>query len=415
MKDHIPDAGSRDGDADVDAGGDANVDTGGDANDTDADNYGQLLDEFGAQHITDAHIQQLPEPHRMLRRRVFYAHRDISTVVDAANSDEELSVITGVGPSGQMHIGHILQFYFAKHLQDTTGARVFIPISGDEKYVVKDELTMADVRQHTLDNLRDLLAVGLDPEKTRIILDFDDADVIYPVATRFADDITRATAQAVYGAQQNVGQQFYPAVQAAHLLLPQLIHGSHASVVPVAIDQDPHVRLTRDIAGKTRYDTTKPAALLSKFMPGLTDPYKMSSSGDEPSITLTDDADTVQHKLTKYAYSGGQSTVEQHRSQGGNPAVDVAFLYLKFFFEKDDAQLATLEQRYRDGQLLTGELKQYAAESISQFLRQHQQRRRSIQSVSDELAAYRLKPREKAAVFSQIDADPIEDGESRHN
>ena len=45
---------------------------------------------------------------------------------------------------------------------------------------------------------------------------------------------------------------------------------------------------------------------------------------------------TVKRKINKYAFSGGQVTLEEHRKKGGNPEVDVSFQYLRMFFEESD-------------------------------------------------------------------------------
>ena len=48
-------------------------------------------------------------------------------------------------------------------------------------------------------------------------------------------------------------------------------------------------------------------------------------------------------KVNKYAFSGGQATVEEHREKGGNCDVDISFQYLKFFLE-DDERLEKIRQ-----------------------------------------------------------------------
>ncbi|NHN60361.1 MULTISPECIES: tryptophan--tRNA ligase [Halorussus] len=357
--------------------------------------YRELLDRFGADELTDDQIARFPDPHPMVRRKVFYAGRDVDRFLGAATAGETVSLVTGVGPSGPMHIGHAMHFYHAKHLQQRTGAHVYIPMSDDEKYFGKD-LSMADISEHARDNLRDLLAVGFDPERTRIVVDTADADVVYPLAVQFAKHLTQSTMEATYGRPDNVGLGFYPAVQIAHLLLPQLVHGPHASVVPIAVDQDPHVRLARDVAAKEAFDVTKPAALLSKFLPTLDGPGKMSSSDSAPAIHLTDDRETVQDKIQTYAYSGGRSSLDAHREHGGDPTVDVAYQLLAFFFEHDDATLDRLADEYRSGDLLSGELKNYAAERIADFLEAHQERRAAIDDLEAEFERYRLTGDERA-------------------
>ena len=117
------------------------------------------------------------------------------------------------------------------------------------------------------------------------MVDTAGADVVYPLAVGNAKSLPQAIINATYGEPLNVGISFYP-VQAAHLLLPQRIRGRHPTLVPIAIDQDHHVRICRAIATQRRYLVDKPGALLSKFLLSLEGPAKMSSSGDAPSIKL---------------------------------------------------------------------------------------------------------------------------------
>jgi tryptophanyl-tRNA synthetase len=376
--------------------------------------YEKLLEEFGADRLTRADVARFPD-HPMLRRGVYYAGRDVSAYLDAAatGSDADAdasdadaagdgthSIVTGVGPSGPMHLGHALVFYLAKELQDATGATVYVPLSDDEKYLSKD-LTFEEVGEATRENLRDLLAVGFDPKRTRFVLDSADADVVYPLAATFAKDVTMNQLEAVYGRPENVGMGFYPAVQTTHLLLPQLVEGAHPTLVPVAVDQDPHVRVSRDVAAKSRYPVEKPGALLGKFLPDLSGPGKMSSSEGE-AIYLTDDADAVEAKVLQHAYSGGRESVAEHREHGGDPNVDVAFQYLRFFFERDDDRLDDLAERYRSGELLSGELKLEAVDAITEFLDAHQRRRDALGDVGEELEPYRLTDAERERALEAV-------------
>ncbi|PSP55617.1 tryptophan--tRNA ligase [Halobacteriales archaeon QS_1_67_19] len=351
--------------------------------------YRDLLDRFGADELTDGQIDRFPGSHPMVRRGVFFAGRDVDRVLGAVEADEPLSIVTGIGPSGPMHLGHAMQFYHAKHFQERTGAHVYVPLSDDEKHFAKD-LSLAEIGDYTRRNLRDLLAVGFDPERTHVVIDTADADVVYPLAVRFAERVTQSTVEATYGRPDNVGQSFYPVVQIAHLLLPQLIRGRHATLVPIAADQDPHVRLARDVADKETVATEKPAALLSKFLPTLDGPGKMSSSDDAPTIRLSDDRETVAEKIRTHAYSGGRADREAHREHGGDPDVDVAFQYMAFFFERDDETLDRLAHEYRAGDLLSGELKAHAIERIADLLESHQRRREALGDLDAELEPYRL-------------------------
>jgi len=69
----------------------------------------------------------------------------------------------------------------------------------------------------------------------------------------------------------------------------------------------------------------------------------MSASAQESSIYMTDTQKMIKDKINKYAFSGGQTTVEEHREKGGNPDVDVSYQYLTFFLD-DDAEVEQIAQ-----------------------------------------------------------------------
>ena len=166
-------------------------------------------------------------------------------------------------------------------------------------------------------------------------------------------------------------------LQASDMLHPQLaeFEGNISVVVPVGIDQDPHLRLARDMSqriGEMKFQQL--SSTYHYFISGLKG-GKMSSSDENSFISLTDSSKEVEMKIKKYAFSGGRDTIEEHRSRGGNPDVDVSFQYLKFFFEEDDKKLAQIERDYRSGKLLTSELKKIAIDKINAFLKEHQARR----------------------------------------
>jgi len=109
-------------------------------------------------------------------------------------------------------------------------------------------------------------------------------------------------------------------------------------------------------------------------MPGLGG-GKMSASDPNSYIAPTDTPEEVKRKINKYAFSGGQPTIEEHRKLGGNPEVDISYQYLKMFFEEDDKKLKQIHDDYKSGKMLTGELKQYTINKINEFLKHHQKKR----------------------------------------
>jgi len=337
--------------------------------------YDKLVKEFGTSLISDKIKNKLDKCHPLIRRGLYYSHRDFDKWLEAHEKKKRVSVITGRGPSEKMHLGHLIPFLVAKSLQEEFDCEVFIPISDDEKFYVKPNLSYEDSMKFSYENILDLIALGFKPGKTFIFEDFVYTD-IYKYAARIAKRITYSTAKAAFGLvpENNVGWSFYPAMQAAHILFPQFVRGKHISVVPVGIDQDPFIRLTRDVAVYPEFGFDKPAALHSKFFPSLTGGAKMSSS-EGIAISLIDTPEEVKKKINKYAFSGGRDTLEEHRKLGGNPDVDVSFQYLKMLFEPDDKKLEKIEADYRSGKLLSGELKQILIDKINVFLKEHQQRR----------------------------------------
>ena len=101
----------------------------------------------------------------------------------------------------------------------------------------------------------------------------------------------------------------------------------------------------------------------------------MSTSDPDSTIWTTDSPEEVKRKINKYAFSGGQATIEEHRKKGGNPDIDVSYQWLCYFFEPDDKKLQELHDDYKSGKLLSGELKAYLIEKINAFLKEHQKKR----------------------------------------
>lgn len=96
-----------------------------------------------------------------------------------------------------------------------------------------------------------------------------------------------------------------------------------------------------------------------------------------------------QTKINKYAFSGGQVSVEDHRRLGGNPDVDVSYIYLTYF-EDDDAKLEEIYTSYKRGDLLTGELKKMTIELLQEYVQQFQEKRKLV---TDEVLEEYMRPR----------------------
>ncbi|ARM76098.1 tryptophan--tRNA ligase [Acidianus manzaensis] len=338
--------------------------------------YDKLIVQFGTQKITPEIKERVKklvgeDLHLMLRRDVFFSHRDFDKILNDYESGKGFFLYTGRAPSLGMHVGHLLPFIFTKWLQEKFKVNLYIEITDDEKFMRNIDLTLDQTRQYAYDNILDIIAVGFDPDRTFIFQDTEYIRNMYPLATKIAKKLTFSEVKATFGLDNssNIGIIFYPALQ----IVPTMFEKKRC-LIPAGIDQDPYWRLQRDIAESLGY--YKAAQIHSKFVPPLTGPEgKMSSSIPESAIYLTDDPKTVERKIMKYAFSGGQPTIELHRKYGGNPDIDVSFQWLYMIFEDDDAKIKKIEEDYRSGKLLTGELKQILVEKLNNFLENHRQKR----------------------------------------
>src|SRR2546423_1793608 len=182
--------------------------------------YERLIRDFGTQHIAGQLAKRLEgilsDAAYLVRRQVFFSHRDLNFVLDDYDKGKRFFLYTGRGPSGPMHIGHILSFYFTKWLQDKFKVNVYIQMTDDEKFLEeKRSLTYEDTQKWAQDNTLEVAAVGFDPDKTFIFQDTELVGHAYPMILKIARRINYSTAKSVFGftAETNIGMSFYPAIQ----------------------------------------------------------------------------------------------------------------------------------------------------------------------------------------------------------
>lgn len=346
--------------------------------------YNRLVEKFGTQPITPAIISKLKkmtgEVHPMLKLGYFFSHRDFDWVLDMKEKGEDFYLYTGRGPSGMVHMGHLMPWIFTKYLQDKFGSNLLFQITDDEKFLYGQDRTREETKRFTYENILDIIAIGFEPGKTKIIVDTKHIQHLYPLATEIAKRITFSTAKAVFGFTNstNIGMIGFPPVQAVPCFLPSVIEGKNTPVlIPAAIDQDPYWRMTRDVADKMGY--YKPAQIHSKFLPGLGMLGKMSSSKPETAIFTTDEPDIVEKK-TSSAFTGGQPTVSLQRQLGGNPTGCPVFWYLRYFFDTEKQSDERL-LKCRSGNLLCGECKADLAKGAVPFVKEFRKRREKAKNV----------------------------------
>ena len=337
--------------------------------------YEKLIKRFGTEKISvqlfDRIKKVAKEDHFMLRRGIFFSHRDMNVILNEYEKGNKFFLYTGRGPSGHTHIGHLVPWVFAKWIQDKFDVNMYFQLTDDEKFFSKQDLSLDQTKEFALENALDFIALGFKPENTKIIIDTKNIQSLYPIAAQVAKKINFSNTKAVFGFtnETNIGMIFYTALQSA----PCFIEDKPV-LIPLGVDQDPHFRLTRDVAPKI--GKIKPALIHNIMIPSLQGSGgKMSASDENTTIFTIDSPETVKKKINKYAFSGGQPDIEEHRKKGGNPDIDVSYQYLRIFFESDDNKLKKIYDDYKSGKMLTGELKAILIEKINEFLKTHQEKR----------------------------------------
>ncbi len=344
--------------------------------------YNKLIKDFGIKILSMGNLPKTFEDNVLFRRGVVFAHRDFEKIVECIKNKKKFVMMTGLMPTGKFHLGHMIlaqQMIFYQKL----GAKLYIAVADLEAYNTRGQ-SLQESRKIAMDEyITNYIALGLKPENCSVYFQSDrskdstKSNAYYRLASNFSKYATFNEFKAVYG-DISPGKMNASLLQAADMYHPQLPEFENIipTFIPVGVDQDPHIRIARDMSGRDKdYKFVPIASTYHIFLPSLKGNGKMSSSDESSYVAMTDSAKEVEQKIKKYAFSGGRDTIEEHRKKGGNPDVDISFQYLKMFFEPDDKNLAKIEKDYRSGKLLTSELKEYTIKKINSFLAEHQKRR----------------------------------------
>lgn len=304
-------------------------------------------------------------------------------------------LFSGIQPTGNFHIGNYLGAVKNWVTLQNSGKYemyIFIP----DLHSLTGNLAPAERRQLMTVAVAELIACGIDPEKTTLFIQShvpEHAELawIFNCVTPMAE-LERMTQYKDKAARQekniNAGLFTYPALMAADILLYR------ADVVPVGQDQIQHVELTRDIARwfNKRFGEffIEPKPLLSdvpKVMSLLEPEKKMSKSlGAAHVIDLADESDVIEKKLKKAVTA----------TEGGDhaPGAENLLLLLKHFGNANVHK--EFVQTEKAGTIQYGQLKQAVAEAISGYFSEFRARRQELLSKPDMLHAYAEAGAEKA-------------------
>ena len=332
--------------------------------------YDKLINQFGIEKISDI-LGEIKDPQRLMKRGVVFGHREFKEINDLINKKEDFAVVTGMMPSGQMHIGHNMVVDQLIWYQQK-GAMLSLPIADLESYAARDMSFEKGRKIAVEEYLTNWIALGLDLERDNVNVYLQSQNKsLFDLEFKASRKTNFNQLKAIYGFNEstNMAHMQAPLMQVADILLPQIeeFGGPKKVVVPVGVDQDPHLRLTRDIAAKMNeeYGFLAPASTYHRFLTGLTGD-KMSSSKPNTAIYLNETPKQAEKKV-KSSKTGGRETLDEQKELGGRPDECVIYEMLVYHLVDDDKELEKIREECMDGSLMCGHCKVHAAELMKDF------------------------------------------------
>jgi tryptophanyl-tRNA synthetase len=325
--------------------------------------YGKLIKDFGLEGFSSG---SLPEPNKIMRRGVVFAGRDLKIIARCIKEKKPFYALSGIMPTNEeIHLGnkHVVENlkYFQEH-----GAKTYILVADLEAQAARG-VSLEEGRRRALKfHIPAYIALGLDPKKTIFYFQSDNREVVH-FAYEAAQKITLNEFRAVYGSA-DPGRIMSAVTQVADILYPQFKERM-PGIIPVGIDQDPHIRLTRDVVSRMKSQKFfAPSGLYHKYTPSLDGSMKMSKSKPESCITIPEGEKAVRRKIMK-AVSGGRATLEEHRRLGAEVEKCMVFELLKQHLVEDDKELDKIYREYKSGKMSAGEIKEIAVEKMTKFMK----------------------------------------------
>lgn len=290
------------------------------------------------------------------------------------------TVLSGIRATGRLHLGNYLGAVKGMlELQDNPKYETFYMVA--DVHTITTPYDIEELRKNRREVIIDYLAAGLDPEKSVI---FQQADVPEHIelAFYFSSVVTIAKMQHLPTFKEKVKQYpehatmallNYPILMAADILVYK------AGLVPVGIDQEPHLEVAREIARRMNqdYNTDFPEpqrfATKGEYVPSLMGEGKMSKSVEGSYINLTDDLETIKSKLAKAPTDEGNG--EYVPTEGGVAAL---LKFVELFQGKD--KTAEYYKAYTSSGIRYGDLKKELSEAIFDELRPLQMKRKELEN-----------------------------------
>jgi len=285
-------------------------------------------------------------------------------------------VFSGTRATGKLHLGNYLGAVkgYLELSNNPDYETIFMVMDLHAITTPYDPKTLAN---NTKNVVMDYLSCGLDPEKSIIT-----AQSLVPEHTYLAHilsaEISVARMQHLPTFKEKVKQHpdnvtmallNYPVLMAADILLYK------ASLVPVGIDQEPHLEIAREIARKMNekygIDFPEPRRFATKgeYVPSLTGEGKMSKSVEGSAIALIDNLDQIKKLLSTAPTDSGKG--DKIPEKGG---VANLLQFVELFEGQEKRK--KYEGDYLGSGIRYGDLKRYLAEAIYKELKPIQEKRK---------------------------------------
>lgn len=308
------------------------------------------------------------------------------------------TVLSGIRATGRLHLGNYLGAVKGMlALQERNDLETFFMVA--DVHSITTPFKPSDLAENRREVIIDYLAAGLDPEKSTLFLQ-SMVDEHATLAFYLSSVVSIARMQHLPTFKEKVKQYpdnstmallNYPILMASDILLYK------ADLVPVGIDQEPHIEITREIARKIneQYALSLPEpqrfATTGEYVPSLKGDGKMSKTVEGSFIAITDDLAMIKKRLAGAATDSGKGTittqskeyagkqVEQRRytdQSGTVSGVENLLTFVELFLGEQARK--KYEADYQGQGIRYNELKQALAEEIFVQLQPLQARRAEL-------------------------------------
>jgi tryptophanyl-tRNA synthetase len=351
----------------------------------DISDYEKLFKEFGIEPM--APYKGRFSDNRYIRRGIIFGHRGFNRIADAIENKKPFVMMTGLMPSGKFHFGHKMVADEIIWFQQN-GAKTYIAAADVESYLMR-RVSLGDARRTAVEEyLTNYFALGLSEKDLHFWFQSSYTTPYYRLADVASNEVTFNELRAIYGelSTNKITSVLKQVADILHPQLPEFENRKLPTVVPVGADQDPHIRLTRDIAARLghNYNLEIPSATFHRFMEGLQG-GKMSSSNPKSYIALSEEPSSACKKIMS-ATTGGRGTAEEQKKLGGVPDICAVYKFYFYHLVDDDKRMQEIFNECKTGKMLCGECKKRCADMLEKFLIEHQKKMKKARALAERVA-----------------------------